>query len=270
MPVESHMRRRTRRGVARAGPAPAARDRLLFRRYRDERDPIDRDELLRRFMPLARQIASDYAGGTEPYDDLLQVACLALVRAIDRFDPGRGAAFSSYAVPTIRGELKRHFRDKTWAVRVPRNLQELAISAGRARDCLSATLGRAPTAPELSAHLNVDEGALLEALRAGAAHTAASLELPRSEQEPELTLGDSLPYHERGYEVVDARVSLEHLLCTLSRRDREILRLWFEEDLTQREIGARVGLSQMHVSRIIRGAVGQLGEAAEALAVSGG
>jgi RNA polymerase sigma-B factor len=269
MPVESQMRHRARGGVARAGPAPAARDRLLFRRYRDERDPIDREELLRRFMPLARQVASSYAGGTEPYDDLLQVACLALVRAIDRFDPGRGVAFSSYAVPTIGGELKRHYRDKTWAVRVPRDLQDRAMSASRARDCLSATLGRAPTAGELSAHMDVDEGDLLEALRAGDAHTATSLELPRPEQDADLTLRDSLPYHERGYEVVDARESLDHLLCTLSRRDREILRLRFEEDLTQREIGARIGLSQMHVSRIIRGAVGQLGEAA-ALAATGG
>ena len=111
MNSESELRRLVRRGVARAGRAPAARDRLLFRRYRDAADPVDRDEMVRRFMPLARQLAARYAGGDEPYDDLLQVACLALVRAIDRFDPDRGVAFSSYAVPTIRGEIKRHYRD---------------------------------------------------------------------------------------------------------------------------------------------------------------
>jgi RNA polymerase sigma-B factor len=258
-----------RGGVARAGLAPAARDRLLFRRYRDAADPIDRDEMVRRFMPLARQLAARFAGGTEPYDDLLQVACLALVRAIDRFDPGRGVAFSSYAVPTICGELKRHYRDRTWAVRVPRDLQELAVAVTAERERLTAELGRSPTARDLAEHLHVSERALLDAVRAGDAHDAMSLELPRGDDDSELTLGDVLAYHERGYDVADARASLHRLLRTLCRRDREVLRLRFEEDLTQREIGLRIGLSQMHVSRIIRGAIEELGEAAEALALAG-
>jgi RNA polymerase sigma-B factor len=266
---ESELRRIVRRGVARAGRAPAARDRLLFRRYRDAADPVDRDELVRRFMPLARQLAARYAGGDEPYDDLLQVACLALVRAIDRFDPDRGVAFSSYAVPTIRGEIKRHYRDKTWAVRVPRDLQELAVAATAERERLTADLGRSPTARELAERLHVSECALLDAVRAGDAYDAMSLELPRGEDDSELTLGDVLPYHERGYEMADARASLDRLLRTLCRRDREVLRLRFEEDLTQREIGRRIGVSQMHVSRIIRGAIEELGETAERLAPAG-
>ena len=263
--AESQLGRVVRRGVARAGRAPAARDRLLFRRYRDETDPVDRDELVRRFMPLARQIAARYAGGNEPYDDLLQVASLALVRAIDRFDPSRGVAFSSYAVPTIRGEIKRHYRDKTWAVHVPRDLRELAVAVTAERDRLSTDLGRSPSARELSDHLDISECTLVDALCAGNAHDAASLEVTRSEDDSEVTLGDTLPYHEFGYELADARASLDRLLRTLCWRDREVLRLRFEEDLTQREVGLRMGISQMHVSRIIRGAVAELGETAERL-----
>jgi RNA polymerase sigma-B factor len=266
---ESELRRIVRRGVARAGRSPAARDRLLFRRYRDAADPVDRDELVRRFMPLARQLAARYAGGDEPYDDLLQVACLALVRAIDRFDPERGVAFSSYAVPTIRGEIKRHYRDRTWAVRVPRDLQERAVAATAERERLTADLGRSPTVRELAARLDVSECALLDAVRAGDAYDAMSLDLARGEDDSEITLGDALPYHERGYDVADARASLDRLLGTLCWRDREVLRLRFEEDLTQREIGRRIGISQMHVSRIIRGAIEELAEAADALAPAG-
>jgi RNA polymerase sigma-B factor len=259
------MRRMAQKGVARAGRAPAARDRLLFRLYRDEQEPVDRDELVRRFMPLARQVAARYAGGNEPYDDLLQVASLALVRAIDRFDPGRGVAFSSYALPTIRGEIKRHYRDKTWAVRVPRDLQELAVAANAERERLSTVLGRSATTRELSERLEISEDTLLDALRAGDAHDATSLEVKRGDDESQLRLCDTLAYDERGYDLADARASLERLLATVCRRDREILRLRFEEDLTQREIGQRTGLSQMHVSRILRGVIAHLAEAAEAL-----
>jgi RNA polymerase sigma-B factor len=259
------MRRMAQKGVARAGRAPAARDRLLFRLYRDEEEPVDRDDLVRRFMPLARQVAARYAGGNEPYDDLLQVASLALVRAIDRFDPGRGVAFSSYALPTIRGEIKRHYRDKTWAVRVPRDLQELAVAANAERERLSTALGRSATTRELSERLKISEDTLRDALCAGDAHDATSLEVTRGGDESELRLCDTLAYDERGYDLADTRASLDRLLRTVCRRDREILRLRFEEDLTQREIGERTGLSQMHVSRILRGAIAQLAEAAEAL-----
>jgi RNA polymerase sigma-B factor len=238
--------------------ATATRDRLLFNRYRDQTDPVGRDDLVRRFLPLARKVAARFAGGPEPYDDLLQVACLALVRAIDRFDPGRGVAFSSYVVPTMCGEIKRHFRDKTWAVRVPRDLQELAIAASSERERMTACLGRAPTVRELCEQLDVSECALLDAIRAGDAHDAASLEVPQGGDDAELTLGDALPYYEPGFELADARASLDRLLGTLDRRDREVLRLRFEEDLTQREIGRRIGVSQMHVSRMLREIVADL------------
>jgi RNA polymerase sigma-B factor len=257
---ESELRRIVGRGVARAGRAPAARDRLLFRRYRDAADSVDRDEMVLRFMPLARRLAARYAGGDEPYDDLLQVASLALVRAIDRFDPDRGVAFSSYAIPTICGEIKRHYRDRTWAVRVPRSVQELAVAASPERARLTADLGRSPTVRELAERLHVSECALREAVTARNARDAVSLELPSAEGDSELTLGDVLAYHERGYDVVDARASLDGLLRTLCRRDREVLRLRFDEDLTQREIAGRIGVSQMHVSRIIRRAIEELSE----------
>jgi RNA polymerase sigma-B factor len=255
----------TREGVARAGRAPAARDRLLFRRYHDESDPVDRDDLVRRFMPLARKVAARYAGGNEPYDDLLQVACLALVRAIDRFDPSRGVAFSSFVVPTMRGEIKRHYRDKTWAVRVPRDLQDLAMAVSAERERMSRDLGRSPTARELCERMDISEDRLVDALSAGDAHDATSLEVPRGGDDSECTLRDTLPYHERGYDVADARASLDRLLRTLRRRDREVLRLRFVEDLTQREIGERIGVSQMHVSRILRDLITELGETAERL-----
>ncbi|HEX6024763.1 MAG TPA: sigma-70 family RNA polymerase sigma factor [Solirubrobacter sp.] len=265
MNSRAELRRVIRSGV-RGGAAPAARDRLLFRRYRDAADPLDRDELVRRFMPLAQQLAARYAGGDEPYDDLLQVASLALVRAIDRFDPDRGVAFSSYAVPTICGEIKHHFRDATWAVRVPRDLRQLAVAATAERERLTVELGRSPTVRELAECMHASERALDDAVRAGNAYETVSLELPQSEHDAELTLGDKLPYHEHGYDVADARASLDRLLRTLGGRDREVLRMRFEEDLTLQEIGRRVGLSAMHVSRIIRAAIEQLSETAEGFA----
>jgi RNA polymerase sigma-B factor len=238
--------------------------RRLFLRYRDRRDPVDREAMVRRYLPLARQLAARYSGGNEPFDDLLQVASIALVRAIDRFDPGRGVAFSSYAVPTIRGELKRHYRDKTWAVRVPRTLQERAVAVLSERERLSTELGRSPTVRELAERQGIGEPALLDALRAGDAHDAMSLEAPNADDDG-LALSDTVPYHERGYDLADQRELVDRLLHTLCRRDREVMRLRFEEDLTQREIGLRIGVSQMHVSRILRDAIATLAESAETL-----
>jgi RNA polymerase sigma-B factor len=241
----------------------AARDRLLFRRYRNRADASARETLVQCYLPLARHIAARFRGGGEPYEDLVQVASLALVRAIDRFEPDRGAAFSSFAMPTISGELKRHFRDKTWAVRVPRSLQDFAVAVSAARERLSVDLGRSPTLRELARHLGIDEHLLLDALMAGDAYTATSLETPVLQDAGSIhTLGDTLAYHERGYDLADERASLERLLDTLTSRDREIVRLRFEEDMTQREIGQRMGISQMHVSRVLRAAIAALAEAA--------
>jgi RNA polymerase sigma-B factor len=230
----------------------------LFRRYRHGADPADREAIVRQYLPLARHLAAEFCSGGEPYDDLVQVASLALVRAIDRFDPTRGTAFSTFAVPTIRGELKRHYRDATWAVRVPRRLQDLAVAATSARERLSIDLGRSATVRELAEFMAISECAALEALRAGDAHSAASLDGCRGWAEPGLPLRDTLPYYEQGYELADERAALDDLLDTLTWREREVLRLRYEEDLTQRQIGRRIGISQMQVSRILRDAIAAL------------
>jgi RNA polymerase sigma-B factor len=245
-----------------ASPGRAREERELFARYRETRERADRDVLFDRFLPLARQLARRYQRSTEPFDDLFQVACLGLVKAIDRFDTTRGTAFSSYAVPTIAGELKRHFRDRAWSVRVPRDLQELALTVERAASELSPNLHRQPTVAEIAAHVGATDETVLEALEAAAAHKTSSLDVPRSDDDDGGTLGDSLGCQEQGFTRAEDRATLERLMSVLTPRDREVLRLRFEEDLTQSEIGERIGISQMHVSRIIRQAIAQLRDAA--------
>lgn len=237
----------------------AEQDRALFARYLDKRDPVDREMLVERFLPLARQLARRYQRPEEPFDDLFQVACLGLVKAIDRFDLEREVAFSSYAVPTILGEIKRYFRDRTWSVRVPRDLQELALKVDRAVSDLSLTLHRQPTVAEIGEKVGVEEEDVLEALEASGAYKATSLESPRgSEEDGGDTLGDTLGTVEHGFSLAEDRATIEHLMRSISAREREVLRLRFEEDLTQAEIGELIGVSQMQVSRIIRQSVARL------------
>jgi RNA polymerase sigma-B factor len=237
----------------------AEQDRALFARYLDKRDPVDREMLVERFLPLARQLARRYQRPEEPFDDLFQVACLGLVKAIDRFDLGREVAFSSYAVPTILGEIKRYFRDRTWSVRVPRDLQELALRVDRAVADLSLDLHRQPTVGEISAKVGAEEEDVLEALEASGAYKATSLEAPRgSEEDSGDTLGDTLGTEEHGFALAEDRATIEHLMRSITPREREVLRLRFAEDLTQAEIGERIGVSQMQVSRIIRQSVARL------------
>jgi len=246
------------------GGSPQQRERLrldrqLFERYRDSESPVDRDALVRRFLPLARQLAAGYAHGTEPFDDLYQVACIGLVRAVDRYDTERATAFSSFAVPTIMGELKRYFRDKTWAVRVPRDVKELGLTMQRATERLTATLHRAPTIDELAEAVGATPEAVLEAREALGAYRATSLEESRSgREEDDETLVDGLSCNDGGYGRAEERVVLDDLLRCLTRREREVVRLRFEEDLTQCEIGARLGISQMQVSRVLRGSIERL------------
>jgi RNA polymerase sigma-B factor len=244
------------------GPAAssrAAQDRALFARYLDKRDPVDREMLIERFLPLARQLARRYQRPEEPFDDLYQVACLGLVKAIDRFDLGREVAFSSYAVPTILGEIKRYFRDRTWSVRVPRDLQELALKVDRAVSNLSLDLHRQPTVAEIAERVKAEEEDVLEALEASGAYRATSLDTPRAaEDEGGETLGDTLGTDEHGFALAEDRATLARLMRSLSPREREVLRLRFEEDMTQGEIGERIGVSQMQVSRIIRQSLGRL------------
>jgi RNA polymerase sigma-B factor len=237
----------------------AEEDRALFARYLDKRDPVDREMLVERFLPLARQLARRYQRPEEPFDDLFQVACLGLVKAIDRFDLEREVAFSSYAVPTILGEIKRYFRDRTWSVRVPRDLQELALKVDRAVSDLSLDLHRQPTVEQIAEKVGAEEEDVLEALEASGAYKATSLEAPRgSEEEGGDTLGDTLGTEEHGFSLAEDRATIEHLMRAITPREREVLRLRFEEDLTQAEIGERIGVSQMQVSRIIRQSVARL------------
>jgi RNA polymerase sigma-B factor len=239
--------------------ARAREDRLLFERHRARGDAAARDALVERFLPLARRMARRYWYGEEPFDDLVQVASLGLLKAIDRFDPARGVAFSTYAVPTILGELKRYFRDRTWSVRVPRDLQELTLRVDTAIAALSRDLHRAPTVLEIAAALQTSEERVLEALTAASAYRAASLDAPRaSEHDASEALAESYGEDEAGFTLVENRVTLERLLSVLSPREQEVLRLRFVEDLTQAEIGARVGVSQMQISRLIRQSLARL------------
>jgi RNA polymerase sigma-B factor len=241
----------------------AREDRRLLERYHRLGDPAAREALVERFLPLARQLARRYQRGGEPLDDLVQVASLGLLKAIDRFEPDRTTAFSSFAVPTILGELKRHFRDRGWSVRVPRDLQELAVRVERVADELALELGRAPTPAEIAEHIGVTSEQVLEAREAAGAYRAVSLDRPRDDEEEGDGMADTMGVEDPGFGLAEDAATVERLMTVLTDREREVLRLRFAEDLTQSEIGARVGVSQMHVSRLIRQAVARLRDAAE-------
>jgi RNA polymerase sigma-B factor len=242
--------------------ARARADRALLERAHAG-DQQARSELVRRFLPLARQLARRYQRAGEPLDDLNQVASLGLLKAIDRFDPSRETAFSSFAVPTILGELKRHFRDKGWSVRVPRDLQELAVKLEPVGEELARELGRAATPAEIAKRTGATLEQVLEAREAASAYRAVSLDRPREEDEEGDGLGVSFGIEDPGFGNAEDSATIERLMRVLNEREREVLRLRFAEDLTQAEIGARVGVSQMHVSRIIRQAINRLRDAAE-------
>jgi RNA polymerase sigma-B factor len=244
--------------------ARSQEDRRLLVRYHREGDAAAREQLVERFLPLARQLARRYQRGGEQLDDLVQVASLGLLKAIDRFDPGRETAFSSFAVPTILGELKRHFRDKGWAVRVPRDLQELAVKVDRVADDMARELGRAPTPSEIAERIGATLEQVLEAREASAAYRAVSLDRPRTDdEEGGDSYAEAVGAEDPGFKLAEASATVERLMRVLSEREREVLRLRFEEDLTQSEIGARIGVSQMHVSRLIRQSIARLREEAE-------
>jgi RNA polymerase sigma-B factor len=249
--------------IAPARPDQPARyrDAELLERYHRDRDPHDCELLVQRYLPLAMHLSRRYLTGEER-EDLEQVASLGLLKAIDRFDPTRGIAFTSFAVPTIVGELKRYFRDHGWSVRVPRSLKELAPKADQASDDLLHELGRPPTAEEVAQRCESTVEAVLEARQLSTAHRAVSLNTPLRDEPGETRL-DALAVDDDGYERAEQLADLDRLLAHLPGREREILRLRFEEDRTQREIAKLVGLSQMHVSRLIARAVAELSDLVE-------
>jgi RNA polymerase sigma-B factor len=238
-------------------------DETLLATFAETRDERLRAMLAERYLPLARSIARRYARGSEPLEDLVQVASLGLLKALDRFDPARGVAFSSFAVPTIAGEVRRHFRDRCWAVRPPRDLQERALSVDKAVEDLTNRLGRPPTVRQIGQALELDDEAVLEAMQASRAASATSLSTPRgTEDESDGTLEATIGAEEDGFERAEQRALYQQLAGCLTDREREVVSLRFEHDLTQEQIGERIGVSQMQVSRVLRQALAKL--AAEA------
>lgn len=252
------------RGIESEGASRVSNDQL-FARWQQGRDRRARDELVRRFLPLARKLARRYNGAREPFEDLLQVASLGLVKAVDRFDTGRGTAFSSFAVPTILGELKRYFRDLGWAVHVPRGAQERAVKVEDAQQQLSVKSGRSPTVPELAEYLELSVEDVLDALETTRAHHAASLDAPFDDGEGESgTVVDTFGAEDHELGLADERVTVATAARQLAPREREVLLLRFVRDMTQTQIAAHIGVSQMQVSRILRRALARLSELVQA------
>jgi len=242
------------------GPGPE--ETLLLREFARTRDQRLKEHLVERFLPLARSLASRYRGGGEPMEDLVQIASVGLLNAITRFDPERGFSFATFAVPTILGELRRHFRDRGWAVHVDRGLKERHARVEGAIGELSRRLGRSPSVAEISARVGLSEEDVLEALDAANAHHALSIDAgaPEADEEERPPIVESLGDPEPGYEAIEYGQAIAPVLAELSRRDRRIVHLRFVEDRTQTEIAAQVGVSQMQVSRILRATLERLRE----------
>jgi RNA polymerase sigma-B factor len=219
-----------------------------------------REDFVSSTLPLARRLARRFRGRGEPLDDLEQVARLGLVKTIDRYDPERGS-FTAYAIVTINGELKRHFRNYTWSVHVPRRLQDLSLEITRATAELTTRLSRTPTTGEIAAHLGIDEDGVREAQTTAAAYTASSLNVPIGEPGGGAELGDLIGTADAGLDLTDDRVTVARLLCRLPERERRMLALRFYGNLSQSEIAAELGVSQMHVSRLLSRALTWLREA---------
>jgi RNA polymerase sigma-B factor len=216
-----------------------------------------RDRAIEAWLPLARHLAHRYSGRGEPTDDLIQTATVGLIKAVDKFDPDRGVDFAGYAIPTIIGEIKRHFRDRTWSVRVPRRLQELRLAITEANSTLTHTLGRSPTVADIATHLGVTDEDVLEGLEGARAYNATSLSTPIS-ADGSTELGDTLGGEDHEYELAETRVALGPALATLDDREQKILTLRFYGNLTQSQIADQIGISQMHVSRLLTKALTKL------------
>jgi RNA polymerase sigma-B factor len=254
-PIETALPAGTREPGAGAGPLGEAQ---LFLRH-SEGDQSAREALVRRFMPLARSLARRYDRSSEPFEDLLQVASLGLLKALDRFDPTLGHPFASFAVPTILGEMRRHFRDAGWSVHVPRGSQERALKVRDAQERLANARGRAATVNELAEYLELSTEEIIDALQAIQAYESLSLDAPRPGATDEATTyGDAMGEEDARYELVELDATVSSVLGRIPQREREILSMRFVEDLTQTEIAERVGISQMQVSRLLRRSLDQL------------
>lgn len=229
-----------------------AAERVLLERYHRTREPAVREELVTRFLPLAISLANRYSGGPEPTEDLQQVASLGLVKAIEGFDPAIGQSFPSYAAPTILGELKRHFRDRGRQMHLARGLQERIALIDRAAEELPTKLGRAPSAADVAEQTGLELEEVLEAMVASSARRPYSLDAPVGADEESVALTETIGREDPGFTAVEYGEVLAKGLEPLSEREREILHLRFVEDLTQSEIARRIGISQMHVSRLLR------------------
>jgi RNA polymerase sigma-B factor len=226
-------------------------DRELLRRYHEDGDTGAREQLIQRHLPLVRSLARRYAGRGEALEDIEQVGAIGLIKAIDRFELAREVSLATYATPNVVGEIKRHFRDKGWAVRVPRALQELNAAMSGAIERLTVKLSRSPSIAEIAAELETTPEEVLEAMEVGSAYSTVSLSTGPSGDE-ELDPLETIGSEDEGFERSEARAALAPALAHLPPREREILRMRFEEGLPQTQIANRVGLSQMHVSRLIR------------------
>ena len=237
------------------------KDDELWRRFAESRDPAIREELIRRNMPFAKRLALRYRGASESFDDLLQVANLGLLNAVDRFDPERGIPFTAFASPTILGELKRHFRDRVWTVRVPRGLHDRMAEVDKAITELTKQLQRSPTVGEIAARLEVEQTDVLEVMEANHNRRPLSLDRPAGPEDSEESAPTEwIGEEDEGFELVEGRIALDTALPHLDERERLVLRLRFVEDMTQSQIAEQIGHSQMHVSRILRRALVRIRE----------
>ena len=210
------------------------------------------------WVPMANRLARRFAGRGEPADDLQQTAMIGLIKAVDRYDAERGIDFAAYAIPTIIGEIKRHFRDRTWSVRVPRRLQELRLAINEANNALAHILGHAPTVADIAAHLGITDEDVLDGLEGARAYQATSLASPTGDGDGTMELGDTLGEEDHGFELAELRLDLGPALAALDERERHILTLRFYGNQTQTQIAEQIGISQMHVSRLITRALGKL------------
>jgi RNA polymerase sigma-B factor len=228
-------------------------DKILLRRYHEDGDLQAREQLIEQYMSLVRSLARRYSYRGEQLEDLVQIGAIGLIKAIDRFDLERGVELTTYATPNIIGEIKRHFRDKGWSVRVPRGLQELNVKLSRLMEQLTVQLGRSPTIPELAKAAGAEEELVLEALESGRAYTSLSLSVGGGGgDDDDLDPLESIGTEEHQYEVSEDRAVLAPGFKVLDERERKILQLRFFEGLTQSQIAQQIGISQMHVSRLIR------------------